>query len=1379
LSNKKNERLQAIAATEWKRLLAEHLAIYQDAINYYLFCFAACARGSQIDSLKTLESRVRGAWESYDYRQSANDEGFRASLWRRFPDQFPPGITFEAACESCIDPAVAQRILNLAIESLLTDLGGEGTIQQGGRSYLPYFCAPGTAANFPRSRQVLERNRAKDALPALLHSEVDPAGIHEDYEIHHFAKLDREHAPYTGEDLRQLLPEWLKHLVDEQFVTTTQQARWLDEIAAIPDDTSLPRYNGASAKGAEKSRLYAFLLFKLLPCSAERFSVLRDTFPEPKADRAKTAAKETEKPQLEDIREARLTALGEDPVLLARGARGHVFRSFTNLFTSTAPEAGPAWVEFDISAFKEALKTINQIEQKTAERLARLQEIQSHIDFYTSGKGQPADDDNPVTFYQDPRLPLIDELKRTLAETLDDEVSEGGYSLRGATIKGWGTLRDRYRKALVANPAITAEELITSVFVPFQKRTKNIGSPALFRLLAEPKFHPLWRQISSDETARWARQQWSHDLLFDTMKHDRLLADLEELKANLHIRLTPAHARHSRRPLMLSDLGGRSKVIHLHRGDKTKGSLVCSIYARAGDPPVWTEQRIELIYSAPRLLRDNLSGEENRSLHQPLMKGLGLTLPDPDLVAPTAKDLAVSLISSWAPQNGGLPERLLLNFPATLETEWIAKHLGMRDRWNGQFNGTRDELLHLHWPETWPAKIDDSKGWWHHPDIRRDGFCVAAYDLGIRAAAACVIYHIVSAADQIPSGKHKYARFIGTAGGCRWHAYPCRRSTLRLPGEDQVTVRRIHRNTRETQRLPELYGRNGRLATPSDVAEFHEATRHLLPYLSDWLQTELAGAPPRYFTAQNELLLRAARQIQSYLSAAHRAIGSPETATGHTHLDQLIARHEERRTEALAAHIGQVREHLHRLLECAANRIFPQPRAQWFVQAQPAVTVTGEDGVSAPFTPFRLVLQSGEKNARTQFRGQGGLGIERIELIENLRRRLLSWQREANRPAGATMKIGFGRHRGSIPEVAPVLLEKLDQLKAQRIKQSAHLILAHALNLTLQTPSPGRPGYVHGEYAAATALPSKRPTVDFLVIEDLHRYRTTQGRTRAENRRLMQWSHRALTDTLYQLAEPYGLPVLTANAGYSSRFCAVTSRPGFRAREIAFADTHLLERWLREEPGSAWQQLAAQMRILLEKYADNPRLRLVIPEDGGILFVPVIDPDQENRDDFRVEQADLNAAQNLALRAVASPACIGLLHKVRAIVTGGRIFPRAANAREKKAFDPKAEIRPEDHFSSEILGRKFSSFFARLPINGRLLPSAFDQATTTLLDGSVLKIVSGYALWATLKRQTIANIIDLNNRRLGALGLPDRLSLSISDDESLSEGADEADDIPM
>lgn len=1373
-TGKKNEREYALSDENLEQKLQTHLSIYHCAINYYLVCFAALAKGSKVEALMNLHKRVSEAWDQHIYRRGGKGEGFNALLHEYLPHVVSAKMSFEDACDALIERRGGDdEVLQLALEALLNDLGGESSIQQGGRSYLPYFCNAKTNANYPRSSLILQRNKAKLDLPSLLHhaTRSDAQKMREDYSIYHFVNLNPAQPDKICDDVVALLNAFNKHLNSEGFLSAELFNKNQTDISSLcVDDLSMVSYMGASAKGAEKSRLYAFVLFKTLPFSMERFGVLKELYPEPKEGEADKKLSESKRKELEY--EEHLQSLGEDPILKARGARKYVFQSFSSRFTRTVATETPEWIEFDISSFKEALKTLNQIEQKTEERLKEIEGIQSNINYFEDKKSKGSNASNPeepVTFTGDSRLgdnlSLWDEFK--IAATPKENEVFGTNKVTWRAIKGWRDVRPKFQKYLKENPKASKEDLIQQVWVAYQGKNKNIGNTELFHTLADPRFHDLWREVEESQLEEWRKKEWSHDLLSDLVKYDELKARVIELEENLDIKLTPAHIRNSRRPIMLSDLTGSSKVVY-KEVENDKGvidySLVSSIYAQKEDSKEYKQHRIELCYSSPRQLRDGISGRENRTLLPPMVLGLDLKTPSLKEIAPKAKELAVALMPDFGRSEAGNQTRFLLNFPAQLNTEWIEKQLGKAERWQGQFVGTKDDHLYIQWPSTIKK---GAKGWWQNPDIIKNGYTVFSVDLGLKSAAAYSTLKVVSEEGKVPKNKKSYMRLIGEDGERQWFAYPVARGTLRLPGEDAKVLRpEISKSSDKSLALrSELGGSTGRKATDYETEEFKKHIESLRGYLAPWLVEEALNSTPEHFAVQNDELLKAVKQAQGYLSNRHHIVGLVATgdllvrkekepnARQKERLDEAFKIQEPARLEEAKREISSLQVELKDLVVVIANRVLPHRRYNWAIEKGSEEELTGVEG--GKYHPYTLVRKKRSQEERVKdtnktakkIRGQRGLSAARIEQLENLRRRMSSLQRELNRAPGAEMTIGEGKFVGALKEPAPEILEKLDHLKEERVKQTAHLILAQALGLRLRTEKTvNREGYIHGEYEK---IPNAE-VADFIVMEDLNRYLTSQGRSKAENRQLMKWSHRAIAESLKELVEPYGLKVVTANASYSSRFCASTSRPGFRATTIIAKnlDHYALEKLRECKEGSDEKRLADQIDEAFSESA-NKHLQMLIPTDGGTMFIPIISDGEvrkRNESDptaviYPVSQADINAAINIGLRAIAAPGMLSIFHKLR-VESGSK--PRRGNNREKAAYTAKQEVLPTSgEFSKEVRGKKYTNFFH---LGEHPLPISLDKGYISGMHEEV-NIASGLGLWSHVKEMKFKQCISINESR--------------------------------
>lgn len=114
--------------------------------------------------------------------------------------------------------------------------------------------------------------------------------------------------------------------------------------------------------------IHSAYLFKVFP-SYLTASLLSLSVKKPKASKSEKEATSID-----------FAAFQDDPIKLARGQRGFVFKAFTSLSHWNPTSAGqPTWKEFDIAAFKEALKSLNQFSQKTEERESTENDLRGQL----------------------------------------------------------------------------------------------------------------------------------------------------------------------------------------------------------------------------------------------------------------------------------------------------------------------------------------------------------------------------------------------------------------------------------------------------------------------------------------------------------------------------------------------------------------------------------------------------------------------------------------------------------------------------------------------------------------------------------------------------------------------------------------------------------------------------------------------------------------------------------------------------------------------------------------------------------------------------------------------------------------------------------------
>jgi hypothetical protein len=444
----------------------------------------------------------------------------------------------------------------------------------------------------------------------------------------------------------------------------------------------------------------------------------------------------------------------------------------------------------------------------------------------------------------------------------------------------------------------------------------------------------------------------------------------------------------------------------------------------------------------------------------------------------------------------------------------------------------------------------------------------------------------------------------------------------------------------------------------------------------------------------------------------------------------------------------------------------------------------------------------GSDDRKKLLAGQRGLSMERIEQLESLRQRCQSLNRALRQEPGQPANLGKSKRGIELPDPCPELLDRLEALKEQRVNQTAHLILAQALGVRLRahaTDAATRAACdIHGEYER---IPGREP-VDFLVIENLKYYEMTQGRSRNENVRLMQWCRRQLRKKLMELCEPYGLRVLEEWPADTSKFCSLTGVAGFRAVELTpesakeFRWKKHLDRLRDEAEGkrklgkaereesqrvkALFDQLQSANKDLLDEQAQarqgnrpfRPKWRtLLAPVGGGPIFVPASEMEWFERKDPKtgknervfgykpvgnsrpvVAQADINASINLGLRAIAAPDTSNIHLRIRAKRDEGTFVVRADNKREKARWGDKpvkVDVLQESE-RKKLLADAQLNFFADL---GGV--AVYDHAQIAGAKG----FASGRGIWGTIKGnewhkgKDWLHVNALNNNRLEAVGL--------------------------
>jgi hypothetical protein len=1365
----------------WQSVLWQHHQLFQDAVNYYALALAAMAADLQPDTPKgkaalAWREQVRENWVD-GYRKAVRYDGphKRLAKWLNVD----AGITdehaaFDASANAILRPNGSTPVQRAKALLQLLEEADQSDLNQLCVSRLPWFCTPhGKLDATPKDVAQAQERQMLESIREIHEADVNqiPA-LAEKLDLGCFvtqAPKERMVAAEARSEAERLFKSAATKVKSLNAITED----FTKHLTKLGDKLALPRL-GRKPKGTYPLAV----VFKLFP-NAETWEAFKLTTASlrKKADKLKDAPVEIVSDFIAEVRTE-----ADQPL----------FDYFTNraLYREPNNEDRAVWFDFDLAAFIEAIKSPHRYFQDTLTREKAAEEIRKKL-AEIEGRGGKSDDeheeDDEFTsdfgFEGDERINLLRELVTdTLgyvaeAENPSENSQRIEYTIQERTLRGFEEIKAKWRK-LAEKGQATPEKLIEVLNEHQTKHRDDFGSATLYRALAQPKYQPIWRDAgtqkwhTSDPLRAWRLYK----------EHQFELADKER-----KIRFTPAHAEYSPRYFIIPKQGRLGS-------DHQPGQLAftCGIVLQLEKGLEATEVRIT--YSAPRLRRDALRRDGHEDLEsvpwlQPMMQALGL----PEIDHQDFSNCRVTLQPTS-------PTNIQLTFPVEMNTEKLVAGVGKATKWAKQLAGRVENKIFtpmwLPWPnEPWKGKPDQP--WWDCIN----SFSVIATDLGQRDAGAFA--RLRASCD--PSLKRP-SRFIGKTGNKEWRATLERSGLFRLPGEDAFVWRaksRLDENDPEDSGEPfdyreELWGERGRPARNWEADETAELMRLLeavekdaegkehFTLLPDGWRKDLS------FPEQNDKLLIAMRRYQSRISRLHRwcwFIAEKESKRRLRGLREIASEHNMREIWMLARaqtkphRIAKLRSLLHdllsikrqeipQLLEKIANRILPLRGRSWHWKKHPAAT---DENLIHQLTQDGPNLDREERPV--WLRGQRGLSLERIEQIEELRRRFQSLNQTLRRQIGSKPPT---RRDESIPDPCPDLLDKLDNLKEQRVNQTAHMILAEALGLRLAPPPANkkllrRERDQHGVYEKILDKQGNWiGPADFIVIEDLSRYRATQGRAPRENSRLMKWCHRAVRDKLKQLCEVFGLPVLETPAAYSSRFCARSGVPGFRAEEVAAGFTRTGQwAWLagkqdeNQKPTEEAERLRALDALLGQAQADLekkwaeekrpgkcPKRTLLLPASVGPIFVPVVDRVNDADLQPAIVQSDINAAINLALRAIADPKVWSIYPRLR---TQRDKKYGSLSAREKRKFGeknpPKLTVSDGESSITDTTNPNFFADFAGLvdlagKLNLEWLGKEWTTATLPEDKAAPVPLLHSKSFWGTVKAYQWKRIESINAARL-------------------------------
>lgn len=1327
-------------------LLDTH-ALFQDAVNYHLVALAGMVGNNPAhDSVaEHFSSRIREIWEAKpkgQVRACTLQQSIARSLNLTAP-------SFEEAVADIFADSPCPEALPMVFESIIYAMEkGKGVIQQQGNSILPRLCDHKFSGNFDYSAKTLGHEEEKRKLQHLLQEERSPENLESLTQFASKMSLGdtgiklQERFWDPQEELEQVISS-----IDELFATLTQNKKYAEVLERYYQDNNYAAILKCELTGIKKSIKTGFrprelarkrkcapslkhltIFFMYAPCklSADLLQI--------ELGKAKKTKNQDE------INSCQYN--GEDATIQARGKRGYVYLGFSALSNWECEAPNMYSKEWDILAFKEALKTLHSYELKTKERKAQLAEVESNISAMLNPQHKKIpniqDEEEHSTLpllAGDKRYKLACQVLQELGDELNEEDFESlleneGYSLSSRSINGWKTLKEHWLAAYKVNKAdeLHLIELVSELQAELGHR---MGSVTLFRALAQAQYHDIWLSKAADSD----KMNRAEDILGALVQLHQLRAQASKLSRP--VRITAADPNYSARLIQLLDLKSLAK---LEVYDPSKEDVLQLGLLARNTKGRWQAYAADLHYSAPRAKRDQLRMGDTT---MPWMQNMLKPLIDEDecLVSPNDK---VACTLSINTHNNEQDSSAWINFAVRLDITKLQDKIAKAPRWEGQFNGTPQEHLHLHWPSTYGTK--KQAPWWQNKQIQKEGFFVLSVDLGLRYAAAWGLNHIQQAA-QLP-----HSRLIGQSGDSehnRWFGKPIKSGIMRLNGEGL----HAHRCQQAVQ-------------TPSGIRlasrDEKEQARHLIQnkfHKHTWwtvesnitileLQQSVLDAFKRYLSRYRSFLSWFRR-----LDDAHQEDWSGVCNKIHQYITYgkhqyqvytpfLQAQEKGDLKEAVRLfkdNVWLMQHGLPRLAEAVTTLLLPRKKDswQWMEYKQAGAIGSGimtVDGKAPQLDNIPKVWH------------QGGISIARIELLLGLRRCLQSMNRLLDTVPGERGIQGRASFDQLVIDPCPFLLEKIDKMREMRCNQIAGQIVAQALGVRL---IPSRTGknevldVIHGEYER---IPG-RSIADFVILEDLSRYKTSIDRTKGENSSLMLWSHRSITNKVKQILEDiYGIPVLFTNPIYTSKFDCMSAEAGFRARKIKPRAPKESTDNKKEKSEDSMQRHFYEKLLyhIQEEGEDISKLTLFAPQEGGEYFIST------GKEITMPRNADVNAAINIGWRALAAPNRFELLHRLRLEKNEKgliKLRKTGANIREKSLNKDLFKLLQKDEMTAG-----FSAIFYT-PQSSTQASALYEEA------GHCAHFIHGKRLWGQVISRKWQRCHEINYRILQKEGFENEAKL--------------------
>ncbi len=1314
--------------------------LFQDAVNYHLVALAAMAE----DGKETLGSRfkkqVRAIWDDLP-RGKAGACTLQRSIARTL--SLSDGATFDDAVahiyEGCDRLDVLPYVEHYVIEQTQK---GEGAIQQQGRELLPKLCNSDFEGNFDYSIKERKANSGKQKLLRELNR--DDVSDEELYAL--AQEMDLSWVVKTIPNENHDEPLYYDPEEQEEKVITSihKLLSSLDngnlKIATLPKYVQIDGFREQMRQDLlNRMPLKGLRLAKSsrgISVDVEQAGIYFMFYPG-RISAAFLASKlGKEKPKKTDeVREYDCFSLENDPLILARGKRGYVYKGFSALPNWESSDNLMYSREWDILAFKEALKTLHGFELKTKERDAERANYAAQLEYVESGKKTKdyveSDEEQTVAVLGgDYRFEL---LKKLVVEISPDSVTE--YHISSRTLNDYEEVRTLWLKRELMGDCSSHD--LSKIVREYQAKSKRFGSQVLFAALCQDEYRPIWHDYHAVKDEKLPRSQ---NILRDFSHWQYLCGQVE--KYSREVRVTAADVVASPRQMIYSDLSnfGSGKGCEFIPG--CEGGLRMQVVIRNGKGH-WETTTIRVSFSAPRFLRDEMGQDAGKWMVpkkginttlpwlQPMMKALG------DDIAPVRLERTPAI--GLQVRGLGTEACYYLNFPVSLDVTALQKSLGKAARWAGQFLGGRDEKLHLHWPATYKG---NKQPWWE----QKKEFTVLGIDLGLRSSAAWSLLRISTCSTSPNSrGDELIGRLIGDSSNAKWYGYVVKQGLSRLPGElpRQVADKKVPavslaspEDIRIAKLVIEAAGAEINEDESVDVLRLGNRTLNSFKRLTSRLKTYLSFLSGLKNAERKSAVLE---RMADYFEYAE-TIPGVRALLEECKLDEVY--------EKVRAAAEELQHKLPKYAELVTSLILPRKHGTWKWVPEHR---NGWQGSGV----MRLT-EEGSLPHRPVFH-RGGLSVDRLTQLETLRQLLQSMGKVLSFVPGESVTFGRRLKDLKVIDPCPEILEKIENMREQRVNLIAHDIVAQALGVRLKSSRPhknsGGLDVIHGEYER---IPGREP-VDFVVMENLSRYLTSLDRAPQENSGLMRWAHRQIVAKVTQLLEEiFGIPVIFTHAHYTSKFDSMTSEPGFRP--MMLRPEYL--KWLQRN-GKGYECKAAAVyqaiwgEVVHARKKDKVTLVLPHPTNGGELFIS----QQGGR--FTLRNADMNAATNIAWRGLAAPES---LHRVRLDIKKTGFVPVTDNAREKSL---KIEWRLSKLNSISADGNKISAFAVSPEWKDKSF-AVYGNAETSAY------LTYGKTLWGIMKRKQWQMCHLYNIQQLKNAGIDVRLVEQLLHADEI----DTPDDIP-